>query len=289
MHRISNGSQVTSLPTPAAVTGTPGFATPGNPGASLAATTIDPDAFNAQQEEIIGVVIAAGLTPSKTNNAQLLQAIPIIATGRFISTTRITSAGTIAAPAGATTGRVRAVGGGGGGGSMNGASTSGYFGTSGGGGSGSYADVIFLASVLSGLTATPGAGGTYGVTGGATTIGTVLSVPGGLGSGATAAYTTLTVATPAAGGATPTTTGTMVELRQGSIGLLGVAVAAGFVIGGAGGNSRLGNGGGFSGGTTGVAAVGPGGGGGGASINPSSAQTFGGTGGNGEILIDWFS
>lgn len=32
MHRLSNGKQIASLPTPAAVYGTPGYATTGNPG-----------------------------------------------------------------------------------------------------------------------------------------------------------------------------------------------------------------------------------------------------------------
>jgi hypothetical protein len=207
----------------------------------------------------------------------------------YISTISIITAGIITAPVGATIGRVRAVGGGGGGGSLNGASASGYFSAAAGGGSGSYAEVIFPASTLSGLTATPGVGGTYGNAGGATTIGGVLSVPGGMGSAAIPAYNFPSVGTPAASAGPPTTTGTVVELRQGAPGLLGIAQSTGNTVGGAGGNSRLGAGGGYSGGTNGVAAGGPGGGGGGASINSASAQTFGGTGGNGEILIDWFS
>lgn len=82
MHRISNGTQVAALPAPAAVTGTPGYATFGVVG-SLAATTIDADAFNSMQEELVGVVVAGGGTLSKTNNAQVLAALSVIIASKF--------------------------------------------------------------------------------------------------------------------------------------------------------------------------------------------------------------
>ena len=77
MHRISNGTQSTSFPTPSPVIGSPGYATGGVPGI-LAATDVDPDAWNAVQEEISGVIEAAGETLSKTNNSQLLSALHVL-------------------------------------------------------------------------------------------------------------------------------------------------------------------------------------------------------------------
>jgi len=75
MHRISNGTQASNLPVPALVTGTPGFATAGNPAVGLARTIIDPDCYNTQQEELCAVIEAAGITLDKTNAKQLLAAL----------------------------------------------------------------------------------------------------------------------------------------------------------------------------------------------------------------------
>ena len=59
----------------APVSGTPGYATDGNPAVDIPATRFPAYAFNAIQEEIIGVILDAGITLDKTNNAQLLAAI----------------------------------------------------------------------------------------------------------------------------------------------------------------------------------------------------------------------
>ncbi|MBY4641562.1 hypothetical protein K6L44_16550, partial [Gluconacetobacter entanii] len=81
MYRLANGTQVAALPTPAADTGTPGFATNGVVGGQ-APSIIDADAFNSQQEELIALLTAAGIAPDKTNNAQVLAAITsLIASG----------------------------------------------------------------------------------------------------------------------------------------------------------------------------------------------------------------
>jgi hypothetical protein len=83
MHRISNGTQVGALPTPAAVVGTPGYATGGVPGV-LAATDIDPDQWNSFQEELCAVVSAAGITLSKTSNSQVLQALTSLFAAKLV-------------------------------------------------------------------------------------------------------------------------------------------------------------------------------------------------------------
>ena len=87
VYRIDNGTAVTLLPTPAAVGPNPvGYFTKGNPGTGLAATVVDDDWLNMVQEEIIAVVAAANLTPDKTNRAQLLASIRILARIRLYTT-----------------------------------------------------------------------------------------------------------------------------------------------------------------------------------------------------------
>jgi hypothetical protein len=49
--------------------------TEGNPDTGTPATEISADWMNAVQEEIIGVLTEAGVTPNKANNTQLIAAI----------------------------------------------------------------------------------------------------------------------------------------------------------------------------------------------------------------------
>ncbi|KAB8122562.1 hypothetical protein D3W54_15435 [Komagataeibacter medellinensis] len=74
MDRISTSTAVAQMP---AVTddGTPGFFAGGNPSAGTPATFVSADFLNGMQEELVGVITAAGLTPSKTNLTQLLAAM----------------------------------------------------------------------------------------------------------------------------------------------------------------------------------------------------------------------
>ena len=74
MFRIDNTSAVGTLPVPPPV-GLPGYFTDGNPALAIAATIVDAWWANALQEEILAVVEAAGITPRKTNNAQLPEAL----------------------------------------------------------------------------------------------------------------------------------------------------------------------------------------------------------------------
>src|SRR5258708_12889188 len=77
MFQTDQASAVSSLPTPAAA-GTQGFFTNGNPGSGIAPTILDADFMNMVMMELVNVVVAAGLTPSKTNNSQLLAAIKAV-------------------------------------------------------------------------------------------------------------------------------------------------------------------------------------------------------------------
>ncbi|WP_413722703.1 gp53-like domain-containing protein [Sodalis sp. RH24] len=72
--------------------------TSGNPQTGEQATALNSDFFDSIQEELAGVVEAAGLTLNSSNNAQLLAAINLIATGQF--TAQKSSAGYVKLPNG---------------------------------------------------------------------------------------------------------------------------------------------------------------------------------------------
>lgn len=93
MQRIDNASSASSLPSPAAP-GTPGYWTNGNPGTGAPATIIDADFLNRIQEELMAILAAASISPSKTTYNQVLTAIQalITANGPSLPTTTITGA-----------------------------------------------------------------------------------------------------------------------------------------------------------------------------------------------------
>lgn len=74
MHRIDDPSAVNAIPTPLQP-GTPGYFTDGSPTIGEDATIVRADWANAVQEELANVIEQAGLTLSKTDRTQLLQAI----------------------------------------------------------------------------------------------------------------------------------------------------------------------------------------------------------------------
>lgn len=67
----------------APVSGTPQYATSGNPGTGTPATVFPAYQYNAIQEELIAIINAAGLSPDRTNNAQVLAALRAIFVGRI--------------------------------------------------------------------------------------------------------------------------------------------------------------------------------------------------------------
>ena len=73
MYQIDTSTAATTQPAPAAA-GTPGWFRDGQPGVS-AATELTADWFNMVQAELLAVVTAAGLPPSKTALNQVLTAI----------------------------------------------------------------------------------------------------------------------------------------------------------------------------------------------------------------------
>lgn len=80
MFRVDVATAKVALPTiPAA--GAQGFFGDGNPATQDPPTQVPAWWLNMVQEEIRGVVLAGGLTPSKTNNGQMAAAITAILTG----------------------------------------------------------------------------------------------------------------------------------------------------------------------------------------------------------------
>lgn len=83
MWRIDVPSAVSVMPTPASA-GATGFFFGGNPASSTPATIADPDWFNRVQEELMSVVVAGGVTPSKTAYNQMLTAIQALITANAV-------------------------------------------------------------------------------------------------------------------------------------------------------------------------------------------------------------
>jgi hypothetical protein len=77
MFRIDTPTAAAALPAPSAA-GTPGYFTGGDLDTGTAPTVVSSDWFNMMQEENMAVVLAANLTPSKTDNGQLLAAIKVL-------------------------------------------------------------------------------------------------------------------------------------------------------------------------------------------------------------------
>ncbi|CAB3783339.1 hypothetical protein LMG28688_01627 [Paraburkholderia caffeinitolerans] len=65
----------------APLTGTPQGATDGNPATNIPATRWPSYQYNAIQEELIAILTAAGITPNRTNNAQIAGAIQSLIQG----------------------------------------------------------------------------------------------------------------------------------------------------------------------------------------------------------------
>lgn len=208
MQRVTDPTTVTTLPA-ATSTGSPGFFTDGNPSESLAATIVTDDWLNGVQEEIIGVIEAAGLTPSIANNAQLLAAIQVLPPGRLLNIQIFTASGTYTPTPGTNAIDVEVQGAGGAAGGSP-ATASGQSSAGGGGGSGAWAWGRFL-SGFSGAAVTVGIGGagvsgSSGGNGTASSFGALCAANGGFGGSVAGpvSSTTTFVATGGTGGAAGT-------------------------------------------------------------------------------------
>jgi hypothetical protein len=74
MFQTDQATAAASLPTPSSA-GTQGYFTNGNPASGVAATILDADFMNMIMMELVNVVAAGGLTPSKTTYTQVRDSI----------------------------------------------------------------------------------------------------------------------------------------------------------------------------------------------------------------------
>lgn len=112
MYKIDVGSAAASLPAPAAP-GAPGFFTDGDPIAGTPGTIVTADFMNMTMMELLNLITAAGLTPSKTTYTQVRDAVSALAlaqAGNFPGFTQYTTTSTMSA---ADAGKVIILGGGG--------------------------------------------------------------------------------------------------------------------------------------------------------------------------------
>lgn len=160
--------------------------TEGSPTAGVPATQVSASWMNDVQENIMAVLSAAGVTPTKGRAADLLDAIVGSTKGRLIGVQTFNSNGTYTPTAGTTSVVVEGVGGGGGSGGVPATSAS-QGGISASGSPGAYAKGRFTTG-FSGVAVgvgTAGAAGTSsgnGGSGGTTSFGALMSIPGGGGS-----------------------------------------------------------------------------------------------------------
>lgn len=135
------------------------------------------------------VLNVAGVTPNGTVdngvNSQLYDALMTATPGRLLNVRVFTTDTVVSKTPGAKKWRIRAVGGGGGS-SAAVATGAGQTSMSNGGGAGAYAEGIYDVATINSLQVTIGAGGaggtassTYGGDGGTTSVGTLISCPGG--------------------------------------------------------------------------------------------------------------
>lgn len=285
MFRIDDTTAAASLPTPVTA-GTEGYFTEGNPASGVPATLVRADWLNMIQEELRAIVVAGGLSPSKTLNNQVLSALNTLYSGRLINVQTFTASGTYTPTAGMKTAIVEVQGGGGG----AGATGAGQSALGGGGGSGSYAKSRYTAAqigasqvVTIGIAGTGAiAGINSGGTGGTSSFGALASAPGAVGGAGGSAG----VSPILAGGGPPgarATGGNIINLAGATGGtalFIGTSTLSGY---GAGSPIAGGGGGGKVNGSNPATAPGAGGGGG-IALSSDTAKT-GGAGGAGLIIV----
>lgn len=282
--------------------------TEGNPSGGVQATGVGAAWLNDIQEELMSILTAAGIAPIKGVQNQVLTAIQgIVSSGRLLRTTiYINNAGTLQksvdgsafanaastfTPHGAAVfgeGLVIAGGGSGGGAAPT---TAGQIAAGSGGGGGGHAKKRAPIGSFTGATIVVGLGGTptggLGVTGGASSIGSLVSATGG--NGGTGGPAATPNSTPVGGA--PGGIGSNGDLN-GAGGPGGWAIYSAVCQSGAGGGSFFGPGPISVGGVTGIggtAAVNYGAGGSGGSVPASQGGAAGGAGKAGLVIIQEFA
>lgn len=286
MHRIDTSTaQVDKFGS-----GKNGF-TGGNPQTGVLPTALDADYFDTLQEELAGVIEAAGITLNKASNSQLTAAIKsLVGAGRLLNVQVITATGTYTPTAGTNTAIVEMVGGGGATAGVPASSSSANF-ASGGAGAGSYAKFLWRSPVATAVTigaAGTSSGGT-GSSGGSTIFGSLATAPGGSGNTYAQATGAALIANGGSGGAEPTISSSVkkIDSHRGQPGSPAVMINSGSGSGNNGGNSRLGTGGLGSGNGAGSEGSGYGAGGGGSmrGTNNTGSSAAGANGTAGLIIV----
>ena len=293
MFAIDDPTAAAVLPPPAAA-GTPGFWTEGNPATGVQATRVRADFLNMLQQELLNVVIAGGLTPSKTTYTQLRDSIKTLAAGHLVGIQIFTSSGTYTPTPGATLARVRMVGGGGAGGGAPATSASTVSAGLGGSG-GAYSEFLITSgltstSVTVGAAGTPTSGGTGG-NGGNTSFGAYSTAAGGVGGAAAGPTGTAYIANTQSNNAVPAVAGaTKIFASPGQLPANSVVVlSTSMFYSGQGANSPYGVGGGGQGAGVGGTGLGYGSGGGGSASSFSTGARLGGTGAPGLVIVEEYA
>jgi hypothetical protein len=253
MHRIDNSSAVATMP-PRKPVGTPGYFSLGDRTVGQLATAVEADILNAMMMEIANVITNAGITLSKTDDAQLWQAINTLvgALGLTVIHDMFTTSATYTPNAKMRFCAVEIWGGGGGGGGAFGQPASNVSAAT-GGASGAYAMRLYSRADIGagGAAVAIGAGGAAapagqnnGNSGGATTFATTGTGGTMQANGGGGGQYGITATTPTRGGflaASPASGGghIMVPGTPGSWPLLFGGSAAYAAISGSGGQAPM--------------------------------------------------
>ena len=269
--------------------GTPQYATDGNPAANVPATIAPAYHYNMMMAEMLAVVRAAGETPSGNNWTQLLTALQtLFGHGRLLNVQVFATAGSLvyAATPGTSTVLVEVVGGGGPGGSAANTGAN-QLSAGAGGAAGGYSRKRLVAG-FNGATVTVGAAGVAGTAGlsgtngGASSFGSAVSAIGGNAGSIGPALTA--VGYPQGGASSGVGVGGDVN-AAGEVG--GYAIYTNPATSGKGGASYFGGGGSYTtGSSSGLAAASPGaGGGGGVQSVPNASGATGGAAQPGIVIV----
>ena len=261
--------------------------TEGDPAGGVPATLVTGVWLNDIQENLMAVLAAAGVAPTKGRAADLLDSLK----GRLIGVQLITSSGTYTPTLGMRNIYVKGVGGSGGTGGCA-ATSSTQLSISGGSASGSYAeawlgasDIGVSKSVIIGGAGAAGAPSGAGGSGGTTSLGSLMICPGGGGSAFGTAFASTAFVISAGGQPGTISTGGNILNTAGSAGLYAISISNG-TLSGSGANSPFGSGAvGLGIGNTGSPGSGYGAGASGSANASSSGARPGSAGSPGLILI----
>ena len=287
MFQIDDPTAAQSRPgRPAA--GAPGWFQGGDSATGRRGTRVRFYWLNAVQQEILSVIVAAGLAPDPNDDAQLLTAI------RRMNPVGFAAFGANAAwtvPDGVFRVKATVQGGGGAGGGTSATSAS-QVSVAAGGNAGSTGIGVYDVTPGEQVAVTVGAGGNwsggYGYGGGASSFGTRLSAPGGQGAGGNVPSNPAPL-TQGANAVSQVAVGGQLNLFE-RAGFASQAMSLSNFLSGRGADSPFGSGGVSKGGSVssnGVPGSGYGSGGSGGASGPSSGAVGGGSGGAGVVFLEW--